>query len=143
MSVVVGIDPDSRKYGIAVYREGVLTNLENLKLPQLVNFLDSEPVDLYVIEDVLDFGGMYERNRRPGAQGNRIAQNVGQCKQAQIHLIEFLTYLNHPFIVRAPCKDNWAKNKLFFERATGWTGNSNEDTRSAAYFGFLYKDKTS
>jgi hypothetical protein len=41
--------------------------------------------------------------------------------------------------VRHKVSKKWkdAAGKKEFERVTGWKGRSNEDTRSAAYFGYL------
>ena len=38
--------------------------------------------------------------------------------------------------------DTGAEHKSKFEKITGWTGRSNEDTRSAAFFGFLAASKS-
>ena len=41
------------------------------------------------------------------------------------------------YVLNRPQRGNWANNKAQFERVTGWTKRSNEDTRAAAYFGYL------
>ena len=40
-------------------------------------------------------------------------------------------------VVKHKISKMWKKDKNQFEKVTGWTDRSNEDTRSAAYFGFL------
>jgi len=40
-------------------------------------------------------------------------------------------------MVRHRVSKMWKKDKKQFELVTKWTGRSNEDTRSAAYFGWL------
>ena len=55
--------------------------------------------------------------------------------------MQWLDSLGVPYKLHKPQKGNWAKDKARFEKVTGWKGRSNEDTRSAAYFGFLEINK--
>ena len=65
-----------------------------------------------------------------------IARRLGMVQQSQSELERMLIRFN---IVPTKHKISkmWKKDKAQFEKVTGWTGRSNEDTRSAAYFGFL------
>ena len=63
--------------------------------------------------------------------------SIGRCQQSQSELMRFLDEYKIKYVLHKPQKNNWAKNKHQFEKVTGWVGRSNEDTRSAAYFGFL------
>jgi hypothetical protein len=66
----------------------------------------------------------------------KMAQSIGMCKQSQIEL-ERLFESKGVKVVKHKISKMWKKDKAQFEKVTGWTGRSNEDTRSAAYFGFL------
>lgn len=143
MSLVFGIDPDSGGFPLARYVDGKLLDLQTVDTVSLVDLLrepHSRP-DLIVIEDVLANKGIYARNDHGSrAFTQQVSQRVGMCKQMQAVAIGVANHFGVPVIAVRPTKKNWADNKPVFEQATGWTGSSNKDTRSAAYFGFLYKD---
>ncbi len=90
------------------------------------------------IENVMTNKFMYARNNHSSkAAQSKIAIGVGRCQQAQVELARALERHEIPYVLHNPTKGNWANNKALFERQTGWTGRSNADTRSAAYFGYL------
>ena len=62
---------------------------------------------------------------------------IGRCQQSQVELMRLIDDRNVNYVLHKPQKGNWAKNKAQFEKVTGWTKRSNEDTRAAAYFGWL------
>ena len=136
---IIGVDPDSDKHGVATYKEGVLVNLQMLARPELIKWISSTYGGVIVsIEDVLKNNFIYARNQA----GNKSVQakiglNIGRCQQAQAELMRDLDNLSIRYVLHKPQKGNWAKNKAQFEKATGWQGKSNEDTRAAAYFGYL------
>lgn len=130
---VVGVDPDSNKHGIALYVDGVLTELKCLTLPELAHlltFYEEYRTATWHIENVAATKSVWHKG------GNTTAVNVGKCIQAQLELEKFLEYHRVKF-VRHKVSRCWKKDKKQFELATKWQGRSNEDTRSAAYFGFL------
>ena len=143
-SVILGIDPDSSKHGIAVYRIGKLDSLMSLELMELMNWLkveyakDSiEPVSIIChIEDVNANKAVWHGRSQSKAAYGATSQNVAKCKQAQIELMRMLDFMGVPYKLHKISKA-WKKDKVLFERITGWAGRSNEDTRSAAYFGYL------
>jgi hypothetical protein len=63
-------------------------------------------------------------------------RTLGMCQQSQTE-VERLIDIWDIKIVKHKISKMWKKDKAQFEKVTGWTGRSNEDTRSAAYFGFL------
>jgi len=138
---IIGIDPDSRAHGVAVFVDGNLYTLESQTTPQLIQQSKREagqyPV-LFSMENVLKQNFVYSRNAKQSKAAHaKVALSVGRCQQAQFELMQWLDYLELPYVLHPPQTGNWAKNKKLFEKATGWTGRSNADTRSAAYFGFL------
>ncbi len=145
--ITVGVDPDSVRHGIALYRDGALVELMSLSLVEIRRWLDSQSWEsevVFVIEDVLSQNFVYKMEFRRGltaAAREKIKQDrirkVGRCQQAQHELMAELEDRGIQVRLIKPHRGNWAERKAEFERVTGWTGQSNPDTRSAAYFGFL------
>tara|TARA_R110000851_G_scaffold328529_2_gene499446 strand:+ start:803 stop:1240 length:438 start_codon:yes stop_codon:yes gene_type:complete len=136
--IVIGVDPDSKKHGIAIYKDGKLIELNEWGIVELIesaHILRGEV--LFSIEDVASQSFVYARNVNSKAVQSNIAMKVGRCQQAQIEFQRMLDHLGFKYVLHKPQKGNWAKKKAIFERTTGWTKRSNEDTRSAAYFGFI------
>lgn len=142
MSIVIGVDPDSNKHGIAIYNDGKLIALEQKSLIQIISELQDGKLcnALWVVENVAGNNFIYARNNKSGAVGQNIAQKVGMVKQAQKELTRALEHFGVKFELVKPARGNWAKKKDVFERLTGWAGRSNEDTRAAAFFGYMYRD---
>jgi hypothetical protein len=74
------------------------------------------------------------------AQLGRMGCNVGMNQTAQIIVEQFCEHFEIPLILAAP-SSKWKSTESIaeFKKVTGWQGRTNADTRSAAYFGFLYK----
>jgi len=147
MKLVLGIDPDSDKHGIAVYRNGALSELLNLNTIQLYKHItEHEKVALKRGEIEIHMENPKGNNssafsHRPSdPQGVKFkkSEGVGRVKQAQ-HSIEQMAEELGIEVKLYRNSSAWKKgsDKKLFERATGWTGRSNEETRSAAYFGKL------
>ena len=144
-NIILGIDPDSDKHGVAEYWDGELVNLRSMRLIDLRDLLeDIRPrYELEVhIEDVNGVSAAFmARDKRANIHIKlKMAQSIGMCKQAQIEIERLCEHLEIK-IVKHKISKMWKKDKAQFEKVTGWTGRSNEDTRSAAYFGFLGLDK--
>lgn len=137
---VIGIDPDSKCHGVAVYECGKLVSLSMLDLFDVVN-LAGDGV-LFSIEHVAANSFVYARNDQKNKRLQaKVGVSIGRCQQAQIELCRWLERINQPYVLHKPTQFNWSKNKMKFEQITGWQGSSNEDTRSAAYFGWVEADK--
>ncbi|OFE11399.1 hypothetical protein PHACT_12645 [Pseudohongiella acticola] len=139
--IIVGIDPDSTAHGVAVYRDGELTELAELSLPQIrqwIAALESTNNLIFSIENVLAQNFVYSRNALgKKAAHAKVALSVGRCQQAQAELMRELDFMGIAYEVHAPTGYNWAKNKDQFAKQTGWKGSSNVETRSAAFFGWV------
>lgn len=140
--VCVGVDPDSEAHGIGVYRDGELVVCASATTCAII--LDHLPVwrecgdVVFSIENVLANQFVYTRNRQQTkAAQSKVAMHIGRCQQAQVELMRWLDRHQVPYVLHKPQSGNWSKNKALFERITGWTGRSNEDSRSGAYFGWL------
>ena len=143
--VIIGVDPDSKAHGVAFYENGVLIKLQSMSLMEFYSMMLSlshlGPV--IHIEDVnavsAAFGARDKRREGGISVKLKMAQDIGMCKQAQIEVERACESLGVK-VVRHKISKQWkcAKNgKAMFQRITGWLGRSNEDTRSAAYFGWL------
>jgi hypothetical protein len=134
---VIGVDPDSDKHGVAVYQDGRLIEIEMMYRYELTVLAIRHGAKVS-IENVLANNFIYTRNNKQSkAAQSKVGISVGRCQQAQAELMRDLDRAGIVYELRKPTKDNWAKDRKRFELVTGWGNQSNEDTRSAAYFGFI------
>ena len=142
--LIIGVDPDVDGKGFAIYEDGVLVSLYQLSLITFFDIIKSAVILDCVIE--LHIEGLcankssafsHRRDDPPGVKYKK-SESVGRCKQMQIEVEKVAEHFNIK-IVRHKVSKKWkdAAGKKEFERVTGWKGRSNEDTRSAAYFGYL------
>lgn len=140
--ILLGIDPDIDKHGVAIYKNGELIALHKWDAVNIVAYLE-EIAGEYAsckasIEDVNANNFIYARN----ANSNRniekdIARRIGKVQQAQVELMKWFDNYGITYALHKPQKGNWADKRDLFERITGWAKQSNEDTRSAAFMGYL------
>jgi len=140
--IVIGVDPDSKAHGVAVYLDSELIEVKSLPLMKLMQMIKnyavcSESIEVH-IEDVCATSAAFNaRDRKTNINVKlKMAQHIGMCKQAQVELERVCEWYKIK-VVHHKISKMWKKDKSQFEKVTGWTGRSNEDTRSAAYFGFL------
>lgn len=137
---VIGVDPDSEKHGVAIYQLGKLVTLAKWSLVDFLQQLEGATDTIVSLENVMANQFVYGRNvKQSKTVQSKVAMHIGRCQQAQMELMRLLDHLEIPYQLHKPMKGNWADTKLKgqFERVTGWTGTSSQDTRSAAFFGFL------
>lgn len=141
MNKTIGIDPDSEKSGVALYQGCEPPLLYNLKFIELQEFLLLNRTALVVIEDVMQNTATFKKSGAT-TQGaiRKVAYSVGRCAQVGYHLVQFCEHHDIKYVLK-PISKMWKKQKSVFERVTGYSGRSNEDTRSAAYFGYLEAQK--
>lgn len=138
---VIGIDPDCKKSGLAIYRNGVLEELLNLTFKDYCIALAEKRFGdcLLVIEDANHIAGIYARNRHANIQAQaKIAQSVGRVKMLGQCMIEYAEVLGYQVISEKPTRSNFANDREKFEIYTKWKGKSNPETRSAAFFGLKH-----
>lgn len=136
--LVVGIDPDLVKSGVAIVENGTLKKLYALTFHEIVTKLAGELKHegaTVIVEDVETDSTTYHRGGTNARQHARIAQNVGQVKGVKRVLVECLIAEGVNVVqvkpLRGPIKR--AKNDAaYFNKITGWTGRTNEDKRDAA-----------
>lgn len=140
--IIIGIDPDSSKHGVAIYEGGKLTSLYSLSLFELYDEVRGL-IGLYTVQIHIEnvcainatFSKKFVKNKRAETT---VSRSIGMCQQAQTEVERMAEYLGVE-VVKHPISSNWkdarAGNAIIAK--LGWTGKSNEDTRSAAYFGYL------
>ena len=142
---VIGIDPDSTAHGFSLYLNGHLDSLFSLTLVEIMSYIDDcfegeESAITVHIEDVCANNAAFKKGGVANARaGTAINRSIGKCQQSQIELERLFAFYQIK-VVKHKISKKWkdAKSgKAEFERLTGWAGSSNEDTRSAAYFGYL------
>ena len=137
--IIIGCDPDSDKSGFAIYKNGSLHDLLCMRLLDFIDFCESnkrKDMELH-IENVCGTSPAFTANKAPSQAAKlKVAQNIGQCKQVQIEIERIATSYNIK-IVHHPISSKWKKTQGEFKKLTGWQSRSNEDTRSAAYFGYV------
>ena len=145
--IIIGIDPDSKAHGVAIYKNGKLTDLSNSTIVDMMEFLDAvsrlETVNFEVhIEDVCANNAVFmspSKNTNKIAEAKARGRTLGMCQQSQTELERVFDYYGIE-VIKHKISKQWKSAKVgrpVFERITGWTKQSNEDTRSAAYFGWL------
>lgn len=138
--MIIGIDPDIQKSGVAVVECGQLTSLQALSFPDLLRFAKENKSVTFVIEDVESDKTTYIRKGTNAAQMRKIAQNVGMVKAAKRLMVECLQDMGIEIKLIKPLK-GWVKKKIkedgkFFNQLTGWKKRSSEDKRDAALIAY-------
>lgn len=134
MTLVVGIDPDMDKNGVALVTDGRIDELHGMDFFQLQSFIDNNPDAVYVVEDVE--ANLPVFNRQLTVKKNlKVAQDVGRVKGVARLIADYLERQDCRYIKVRPLTGRFkvAKKKAdVFNRMTGWTGTSNADKRDAA-----------
>ena len=144
--IIIGIDPDTKASGLAVYIKGNLHQLSSMPLIDIYDWLDINTprkgysdIEIH-IEDVngISSNAFSIKSRDPIGVKLKKAEHVGKCKQVQIEIERIAEHFGIK-VVKHRVSSSWKDQagKQAFGKITGWTGRSNEDARSAAYFGYL------
>ena len=144
MRVVIGIDPDSKASGVAVYINGNLDNLrcmELTKIYEMLKFINVAINQIEIhIENVCANNAVFmpKGSKNPIAEAKARGRTLGMCQQVQTEIERMAAHFDIP-VVKHKISKAWKStdSKKQFEAATGWKQRSNEDTRSAAYFGMI------
>lgn len=145
--IIIGCDPDSDKSGFALLRNGKLSYLGCLGLhPQLTNMLtqlteEVEPKEIELhIENVNGISAAFNaRDRKSSlAVKLKVAQHIGMCKNAQSQIERIANHFGIKVVHHSVSK-MWKDSKTgkaALKEVFGYDGQSNEDSRSAAYFSY-------
>lgn len=135
MKLIIGIDPDLVKSGVAVTESQKILTLDAMRFFELCRFIDEHKHQaVFHLENVEHNRTVYQRNTNQAGM-RKIAQNVGQVKAIGRLLVEYLDGAGAEYKLIKPLVGHVKRAKKdaeFFNRLTGWTGKSNEDKRDAA-----------
>lgn len=147
----IGIDPDLKKSGVAIMRNGEYSQLLVLSMPELVRLINEVAKDpdersktCFVLEDVNANKPTFKRGKGAVEQVilNRISQNVGMVKASASLIEEFLVDAGCNHVLKRPMKGFAKKAKddaKYFARLTGWKGRTNSDKRDAAMLIYCHR----
>lgn len=135
--LVVGIDPDTKKHGVAVVKDGIiqqLYTLGNKSLIELLTDLTRQHQLRIKLEDINAFKPVIQRVGQSRNQMMKIAQNIGAVKYAAELLVQELSAAGFTVEMVLPlqgARSGKRYNADAFNRLTGWQGKSNADNRDA------------
>lgn len=135
--LIIGIDPDLEASGVAIVRNGQIDSLSTMAFFDLLEFIHLNQANaVFAVEDVELNKALYARHHGKNQRvRERINQNVGQVKAVARLIEQYLIRIDAAYTMVAPFKKRFKKakdDKEYFNRLTGWTGNSNADKRDAA-----------
>lgn len=136
--MIIGIDPDLKKSGVALVDDGEVKELRSLSAVDLVLYCRERWIKDNAVVKMEDPNFNKPVFKRAGVSPLamlKIAQNVGQVKAAATLLAEFIMSNGVPVEMVPPLMGypKAAKNNSeLFKQMTNWNGSSNEDQRDAA-----------
>lgn len=133
---IIGIDPDIDKCGVCEldFDSGEIITLRSVKTTMILRDIDIyiNNSNHFAIEHVDDKKPVFNRGKMGERRKMKIAQNVGMVKAAQRLILENFKSLDiEPILVHAGVGRQVKRNANLFNKLSGWTGRSNEDTRDA------------
>lgn len=142
--LIIGIDPDSEAHGVAVYIDGKIDRLESWDLIRIFHFTKRrlglrDSVEFHIENVCAQNAAFAKKGIKNARAATNVNRSLGMCQQSQAELERALSHLEVE-ITHHPIASNWKKSeqgKKALKHYTGYDGRSNEDTRSAAYFGYL------
>ena len=137
MTLIIGIDPDQQKNGVAFIQGGRIQSLHALNFFALQAVIDQHPDAIFAVEDVEANPPTFKRKLTPKAN-MKVSQDVGRVKGVANLIIQYLVEKDRRLHRVRPLKGQVKKAKddgVYFNRLTGWEGKSNQDKRDAALVG--------
>ena len=130
--IIIGIDPDLEKSGVAVLGQSHF-ELKNLKFADVVElFQDQQDM---IKKVVIEAGWLNKKaNFRSGAKkslavNEQISKRVGENHATGKLLVQMAQHLGLPVVEVKPTKSK--TNSEDFNRLTGWVGRTNQEQRDA------------
>lgn len=139
-NLIIGIDPDLEKSGVAILKDGSL-RLDNMRFYDLTQYFEvnKDQIEKVIIEAgwLNKKSNVHGRYGQSKSAGERIAKNVGENHATGKLLVEIAKSLNLNVVAVRPTRTK--KNSEEFNRITGWVGRSNQEQRDAAMLIFGMK----
>lgn len=149
--VVVAIDPDKEKSGVAFLKPKTRQlEVSNLSFPQLLDYLQfckQRGIDVgETVIVVVEAGWMVRKSNFHEAQGHRaekIAKDVGANHETGRKIIEMCKHYGLEVVQHPPLVKCWKgkDRKITHEELssfTGLTGHTNQDARDAALLAWVF-----
>lgn len=137
MSTIIGIDPGSNT-GIAIYRAGVLAELQTIEPHQLPEAIESIKPARVVFEDSRLQSHTWSRKLSAAAQ-LKVARDVGQIDAWCRLITATCERLGIPAHGISPKNKGAKLDAARFAELTGWIGRSNEHQRDAACVAWQFR----
>lgn len=132
MSIIIGIDPDLEKSGVAILGQSL--ELKNLTFSETVELFRTHQDEIKKV--VIEAGWQNKKSNLHGRfgqskiVGERIAKNVGENHATGKLLVEMAQSLGLPVVEVRPTRTKMKAED--FNRITGWQGRTNQEQRDAA-----------
>ncbi|HFD2140523.1 TPA: hypothetical protein ACF2EA_000235 [Acinetobacter baumannii] len=130
--IIIGIDPDLDKSGVAVLKDGLL-RLDNMRFYDLTQYFEVNKDQIKKV--VIEAGWLNKKSNLHGRigqskrAGERIAKNVGENHATGKLLVEMAESLGLAVLLVKPTKSKL--NAEQFNKITGWQGRTNQEQRDA------------
>ncbi len=144
-NILVGIDPDVDKSGVAVWNTTTqtFTSIQDLAFWDVIDFLLTHADSIKQVR--IEAGWLIDTNwhtmAKLGKKGiAEMGRRVGRNHQVGLTIVEFCIKYSLPHKTVTPLKNNWwAEDGKKFKQVTGWQGQTNPEKRDAAMLVFGYK----
>ncbi|MDC5072901.1 hypothetical protein [Acinetobacter baumannii] len=130
--IIIGIDPDLEKSGVAVLKDGSL-RLDNMRFYDLTQYLEVNKGQIKKV--VIEAGWQNKKSNfhsfygQTKSAGEAIARKVGENHATGILLAEIAQALGLAVLLVKPTKSKL--NAEQFNKITGWQGRTNQEQRDA------------
>ena len=142
MKIIIGIDPDLDKSGVAIYRPDQSLELHCLTFPEVLSLFDEQAGNIQKV--VIEAGWLNAKSNFHGATNKNIAERIGKNvgeNHAAGKLLECCARAKglDVQLLRPTAKK---KNAEQFKRITGYQGSTNPEKRDAGMlvFGMPFKN---
>jgi hypothetical protein len=133
--ILIGIDPDVEKSGVAFLTDNKL-KLQNLTFFELFDFLnfykekENKPI-VYIECGYLNKSNWHNKTAKSAAFNSKIGEHTGANFETAKKIVEMCIYLGLPYHQIKPTRSKSDSN--FFKQATGLQIRTNQEQRDA-YF---------
>lgn len=138
--IIIGIDPDLEKSGVAI-RSATHLELKNLAFHEVITLFDTNR-DL-IKKVVIEAGWLNKksnfRNIQSRLVAERTAKNVGENHATGKLLVEMAESKGIPVLTIKPTRTKLDSEN--FNRVTGWQGRTNQEQRDACMLIWAMKIK--
>ena len=131
--VLIGIDPDVDKSGIAIFLSKDNFQLKNLRFFELYDLLDS--LKESTLEIYIEAGWLNKSNWHKVVNGSsninaQIGQRTGANHESGKKIVEMCEYLGLKYNLIKPTKKK--VDSIIFNKITNYKGRTNQEQRDAA-----------